>query len=77
MIFQHAIEKAYLYAKKKGYTTLGASRKFKTESQDILQRELKVAEREATLAVVAAIQSAKTALLKGIASSMAVWHLKK
>ncbi len=77
MIFQHAIEKAYLYAKRKGYTTLGASRKFETESQNLLHRELKVAEHEATLAIVAAMQSVKTALLKGIASSMAVWHLKK
>ncbi len=70
MIFQHAIDKAHLYANKKGCTTLGASRKFKAESHDILQRELKVAERETTLTVVAAMESVKTALLKGSFASL-------
>ncbi len=49
-------------------TTLGAaaSQKFEKDVKDLLQRELKVAEREATLAVMMAMQATKNSLFKGI-----------
>ncbi len=78
VIFQQAKGKVYSYAEKKGHdaATLIAIRKFEEGAEDLLQRELRVAECDAMLAVVEASKAAKTTLLQGIAlHPCVVWDI--